>query len=174
MAEVKNKKLRALFEKTYEELSDAIFRYCYFHTSNREKALDITQETFVKTWEYMDSSHEIDNIKAFLYRVAKNLIIDDRRKKKSDSLDKMTEEGFEPRSEESELKIIENIFEAKMALRTVDKLSEKYKEVIILRFVEDMSVKDIAKVLRKNENTISVRIHRGIERLKIILEEQEK
>ena len=174
MAEVKNKKLRALFEKTYEELSDAIFRYCYFHTSNREKALDITQETFIKTWEYMDSSHEIDNIKAFLYRVAKNLIIDDRRKKKSDSLDKMTEEGFEPRSEESELKIIENIFEAKMALRTVDKLSEKYKEVIILRFVEDMSVKDIAKVLRKNENTISVRIHRGIERLKIILEEQEK
>lgn len=173
MTEVKKDNLRDLFEKTYEELSDAIFRFCYFQTSNREKALDLTHDTFLKTWEYMSSEkgEEVANVKAFLYKVARNLIIDGRRKKKSDSLDSLMENGFELTSDESEIIVKENEFEAKMAVEAVKDLDEKYRDVIIMRFVEDMTVKDIANVLDENENTVSVRIHRGIEKLKKILEE---
>lgn len=176
MVDVSKKKLRDLFEKSYKDFSDAIFRYCYFHTSNREKALDLSHDTFVKTWEYLSSEKgkEIDNIRAFLYRVARNLIIDDRRKKKSSSLDNLLENGFEITGEESEFIIKENEFEAKKALKAVEGLEEKYKDVILMRYVEDMSVKDIAKILDDNENTVSVRIHRGIEKLKNILSENEE
>ena len=174
MVEITKQNLRNLLEKGYEEFADSIFRYCYFHTSSREKALDLTQDTFIKAWEYVAAGQKrkIENLKPFLYMVARNLIIDDRRKKKSDSLDKMRENGFELASEESEIIVRENIFEAKLALETIEQLDIKYKEVIILRFVEDMSVKDIARILKKSENTISVRIHRGIEKLKKILEEK--
>ena len=58
-----------------------------------------------------------------------------------------------------------------MAIEAIEALDQKYKDVIFMRYVEDMSVKEIARVLKNNENTISVRIHRGIERLKKILEE---
>ena len=173
MAEVNRKNLRNQLEKAYEEFSDAIFRYCYFHTGSREKALDLTQDTFVKTWDYVSGRREVENLRPFLYRVAKNLIIDERRKKKSDSLDKMQENGFELSSEESEIAIRENIFEARLALKTIERLGDKYKEVIILRFVEDLSVKDIARILKKSENTVSVRIHRAIEKLKKELEDNQ-
>lgn len=173
MTEKKGENLRDLFEKTYEELSDAIFRYCYFHTSNREKAMDITHDTFVKTWEYLDShkGEEVKNLKAFLYKVARNLVIDSYRKKESGSLDTLMESGFELTSEESEIIVKENEFEARMAVETIQELDPKYKDVILMRYVEDMSVKDIAESLDMNENTVSVRIHRGVEKLKEILEE---
>ena len=174
MTEAKKDNLRDLFEKTYEELSDAIFRYCYFQTSNREKALDLTNDTFLKTWQYLarEKGEEVNNLRAFLYKVARNLVIDSRRKKKSDSLDSLMENGFELTSDESEIIVKENEFEAKMAIEAIKDLDEKYREILMMRFVEDMSVKDIADILGHNENTVSVRIHRAMDKLKKILEKK--
>ena len=169
MSESGKQNLKDILGKCYEEYSDAIFRYCYFHTGNREKSLDITQDTFIKTWDYVSSSKNVENLRPFLYKVAKNLIIDERRKKKSGSLDELTEAGFEPENEISEMEIKEDRYERKILLDTVGELDPIYKDVILLRYVEDMSIKEIANVLRENENNISVRIHRGIEKLKNIL-----
>ncbi len=171
MVEVNNQKLKEFFAVFYDEYSDAIFRYCRFQTSNREKALDITQDTFIKTWEYLSSGKKVENIRAFLYKVARNLIIDYRRKKKSYSLEEMMNEGFDLKSEEGGLATHESIFEGNIAIETLERLDEKYREVLMLRYVEDMSVKDIAKIMGRTENNISVRIHRGLEKLKILLEE---
>ena len=79
------------FLKAYDEYSDAIFRHCYFRVSDREKAKDLTQDTFTKTWEYVLKNGEVTDLRAFLYKVANNLIIDTYRKKKEDSLDDMME-----------------------------------------------------------------------------------
>jgi len=170
MTEEANQNLNISFSKSYEEFSDAIFRYCLYQTSNREKALDLTQDTFIKTWEYISQGNKVDNLRAFLYKVAGNLIIDYRRKKKSDSLDQMTESGFDLKDTTNEMEKTENIFEKDLALKVIEQLEEKYKDVLILRFVEDMSVKEIAKIMHQNENNISVRIHRGIQKLKEALE----
>ena len=75
---------------------DAIFRHCYFRVFDRERARDLVQETFLKTWEYLTRGHDIENIRAFLYRVATNLIIDDSRRKKEISLEQLSESGFDP------------------------------------------------------------------------------
>lgn len=173
MIERKSNNLNEYFRESYEEFSDAIFRYCYFQTGKREKALDLTQDTFINTWEYLVSGKEVENLKAFLYRVARNLIIDYRRKKKSESLDLLQEKGFDIAEQENELKIREEVFDIEVAIETINELSDKYREVILLRYVEDISVKEIANILKENENNISVRIHRGIEKLKKILDEKE-
>ena len=65
-------KIKEIFMQSYEEFSDAIFRYALFQTSNKETALDIAQDTFTKTWQYLQKGEEIENIRAFLYRVARN------------------------------------------------------------------------------------------------------
>ncbi|MCX6755038.1 MAG: RNA polymerase sigma factor [Candidatus Nomurabacteria bacterium] len=169
--EAKNENLKESFSKAYDNFSDAIFRYCLYQTSNKEKALDLTADTFTKTWEYISSGKELDNIRAFLYRVANNLIIDDRRKKKSDSLDAMTEFGFDVKDENDENKGHENAFEGKIAMEAVAQLDEKYRDVLMLKYVDDMSIKEIAKILDETENNISVRMHRALEKLKNILGE---
>ncbi|MFA6273656.1 MAG: RNA polymerase sigma factor [Candidatus Paceibacterota bacterium] len=171
MKEVNKQNLRENFTQSYDQFSNAIFRFCYFQTSSREKALDLTQETFTRTWEYLSTGKNVENLRAFLYKVAGNLIIDDRRKKKSESLDKMTEAGFDLKSEINEVSVKENIFQVKLALEALDKLGEKYKEVLLLRFVEEMEIHEIAKMIGENENNVSVRIHRGVEKLKNLLGE---
>jgi len=73
------------FTSAYEEFADAIFRHCYFRVSDREKAKDIMQEVFVRTWNYVVEGNEINELKSFLYRTAHNLIIDEYRARKNDA-----------------------------------------------------------------------------------------
>jgi RNA polymerase sigma-70 factor (ECF subfamily) len=169
---VNKAKIEQDFMATYEEHSDAIFRYCYFQTSNREVALDLSQDTFTKTWQYIADGKEVDNIKAFLYRVAKNAIIDWRRKKKSSSLDTLVEEGFDYEDDLDAMERQETAFEAEQAKEALEGLKGSYKEVLTMRFMDGLSIQEIAEKLETSENNISVRIHRGLQKLNDILQEQ--
>ena len=85
------------FLEAYEKYADALFRYCYFRLSDEEKAKDVVQDTFLKTWDYIAQGKSITEMSAFLYRVARNCIVDQYRKRKTTSLDRLQEKGFEPR-----------------------------------------------------------------------------
>jgi RNA polymerase sigma-70 factor, ECF subfamily len=153
-----------IFLKAHEAHSDAIFRYCFFQVSNREQALDLTQDTFIKTWEYMVKGQKIDNMKAFLYRIATNAIIDYRRKKKTNSLDSMIEDGYDIGHDERENH--EQSSDGELIMKSLANVEEKYREVLSMRYIEDMSIREIAIATGESENNVSVRIHRGIEKLK--------
>src|SRR5437763_398183 len=88
--------VEAEFLAAFDEHSDALFRHCFVRVRDREAAKDIVQETFTKTWDYLAKGKKVDHLRAFLYRVANNLIVDASRRKRSTSLDHMMEEdGFE-------------------------------------------------------------------------------
>jgi len=152
------------FAEIYDNYADSLFRYCFFKTSNREQSLDLTQQTFLKIWEQITRGTEIKNYKAFLYHIANNLIIDWYRSHKSASLDEMMEEtGFEvenPQDDPTQLA------EKEQALKLLWKLEGKDREIVILRYVEDMSVKEIAESFKETENSISVRLHRALKKLR--------
>jgi RNA polymerase sigma factor (sigma-70 family) len=152
------------FLESYDAYNDAIFRYCYFKTSDREKALDLTQDTFTKTWEYLASGKKIDNIKAFLYRVATNAITDGYRKKRSDSLDEMQEEGYDKSTDEHEKTLVS--IESEEVMKYLEELDEPYKEILTLRFIHDLSIDEIIQITGESGNTISVRIHRAIDKMR--------
>ncbi|HYU65020.1 MAG TPA: RNA polymerase sigma factor [Candidatus Paceibacterota bacterium] len=158
------------FLQGYEQWSDAIFRHCFFRIGDRETAKDIVQEAFIKTWNYFRKGNEIDNLRAFLYRVANNLIIDWSRKKKETSLDMLMNQGFDvPVHEKNRLDLI---IEGRQILPVLEKLDPKYRDVILMRYIDDLTPKEIAQVIDETENVISVRIHRGIAQLRKILQEK--
>jgi RNA polymerase sigma-70 factor (ECF subfamily) len=159
------------FLEAYNQYADAIFRYCFYKTSNREKALDLVQDTYVKAWNYLKSGKKINNLKAFLYKTANNLIIDYFRKKKMTSLDQLTEAGFDPPFDKRE-EMFDKL-DGELALKAVDLIEPIYREVIIMRYVEELSIKEIAKKLKEKENNISVRLHRGMGKLKKVLSQYE-
>ncbi len=156
--------------KSYEEHSDAILRYCHFQTSNRQIAIDMVQDTFMKTWSYLSDGNSVDNVKAFLYKVAKNLIIDYRRKKKSVSLDAITETGVEFASD-MEPPDPDAGFDREFVLTKLAELDEDAREMLIMRYVNEMSIREIADATELTPNNVSVRIHRSIEKLKSIVKE---
>jgi len=164
------------FEDAYDKYSDAIFRHCFFRLSDKDRALEIMQETFTRTWEYLAKGKEIDTLRPFLYRVASNLIIEEYRKHKTVSLDAFLEgedhtEGMLPglRDDETAERILD-ILDGKQALEALKQLPDTYREVIVFRFVDGLTPKEIALFLGERENTVSVRIHRGLSHLKQILQ----
>jgi RNA polymerase sigma-70 factor (ECF subfamily) len=156
------------FIALYDEMADQLFRHCFFKLSNRELALDLVQETFARTWEYIASGKEVKNIKGFLFKVANNLIIDEYRKKKAVSLETLQEQtGFDAPVNEHKKTIFS--VEVDTVLTHINKLDSKYKDVILMRYVNDYSPKEIAKILGESENAVSVRINRGLKKVQEML-----
>ncbi|MFZ2072124.1 MAG: sigma-70 family RNA polymerase sigma factor [Minisyncoccia bacterium] len=152
------------FIKAYDEYSDAIFRHCFFKLSNREQAKDAVQDVFMKTWDYISRKGEVQNIKAFLYHVANNLIIDQYRKRKFDSsVEEMKEIGIDIVSNDHKDSF--NFSEIRNILEIIEKLEPIYKDVLIFRYVDDLSPKEISEILNESENVISVRLNRGIKKV---------
>src|SRR3989344_5246570 len=113
------------FLDAYQQYADAIYRHCYFRVYNKDLAEDLTQETFIKTWKYLSEGKEVKNIKAFLYRVAVNLIIDHSRKKTALVMDDIKEKEASVRLYSMESSMLDN-FELKEIVSTLKDLDEKY------------------------------------------------
>jgi RNA polymerase sigma-70 factor (ECF subfamily) len=159
------------FLKAYDEYADALFRHCYLHLSDREQAKDLVQETFMKTWEYITAGHKIQNLRAFLYKVLNNLIVDLYRKAKREkitSLSFLEDKGFEPMAAETASieTIVDVEFKTEKVRKLLNQLEIKYREVIVMRYIDGLPPRDIAKTLGTTENNISVRIHRGLKKLR--------
>ena len=168
------------FKKAYEQYSDELFRHCSLRLPDRERALEITQETFVRVWEYIvkGKGEEIRSFRPFLYRTLHNLIIDEYRKAKTQSLEALVDaeegesiEALLPTDNTNTMETAINRFDGNMVLEKLQGLPDLYREVLVMRYVESLSLKEIAEALDERENAISVRIHRGLKKLRSLMEE---
>jgi RNA polymerase sigma-70 factor (ECF subfamily) len=157
---MKDEVLKQEFFTLYETQVDALSRFVFFRVSDQEAAKDIVQSAFLKMWETLSAGKDIENQRAFLFRIASNLVIDRYRKAKEYSLDLLAEQGFDA-PDDAGIPIEEHI-DAEAALELLEKLPEKTREAVWLRMVEEWTVKDIAALTDESENVVSVRIHRGL------------
>ncbi|MFA5831657.1 MAG: RNA polymerase sigma factor [Candidatus Paceibacterota bacterium] len=153
------------FLEGYDTHADALFRFAYFQVSDRETAKDIVQDVFMETWKYLSEGNEIQNIRAYLYRVARNRIIDHYRKHKSQSLDALREMGAEFSDEKKDAMAAVSA-EASLMLRLLEQIDAKYREPVLLRYMEGLGIKELSEILGETESNTSVLIHRGLEQLK--------
>jgi len=164
---MKSSALEQEFLQVYEKEADAIYRYCYFRVYEKERATDLMQEAFTKAWQYLIDGNKVKNIRALVYKIANNLIIDYVRKKKEASLEALEADGFAPGAVMNEM--TDTYLDAKAAVEKLQLLEPEYREVVYMRYVENLTPREIAEVLNERVNVISVRIHRGIKKLKQLL-----
>lgn len=157
--------LEKWFLAMYEEEADTLFRFTLFKLRDREAALDVVQDTFAKVWDYAARGHEIVNFRAFSFRVARNCIVDYVKKEKpifAHELGEAAEQILDPAGDGDQ----EQIAELEGVLGCMEGLSEEDRELVELRYIEGLPVKDIAEDLEEKPNTITVRLKRAIEALR--------
>lgn len=160
-------KLEQEFLDIYERHADAIFRHCHFRLRDRDRAKDLTQETFLRIWQTLQRGTKVANMKAFLYKVATNLIIDASRRTAPASLEALEASGLEFGEDRSEQR--QNFLDGARALERLAELDPKYRDAVYLRYVAELTPGEIATTLGATENTVSVWIHRGVEKLRRLL-----
>lgn len=153
------------FIAVYDTQADALFRFALFGVGDRELAKDLVSETFAKVWEYMTKGNKAENIKALCYRTLRNLIVDHYRKHKSSSLDGLLEAGFDPLGEEG-MKHVEHEEDRAALRKAIATLPGAIREVVVLRYIEEYSPKEIAELLHISPSLVSVRLFRATALLK--------
>ncbi|MDO8582841.1 MAG: sigma-70 family RNA polymerase sigma factor [bacterium] len=158
----------ALLKVAHHDYEKALNLHSYFRLNDRALSNDLVQETFIKTWAYLAKGGKIDAMKAFLYHVLNNLIIDEYRKKKAVSLDLLLESGFEPQNKGG--KSITDEIDDNAVIALMKRLPEKQQKIIRMRYVQDLSLEEMAILTKQSKNTVAVQVHRAVEKLKLVHE----
>lgn len=166
-----HKAMNERFLATYDLYADGLYRFGLFRLSDKEAALDLVQDTFMRFWDLLTKETAIENERALLYTMARRLVIDRYRARRTVSLDNMVEEtGFEPADEISASP--ERLAEQREVTALITKLPYAYQEAVLLRYVEGLEPRDIAQVLGESPNAVTVRLHRGVDKLKELMHEK--
>ncbi|MEA2088277.1 MAG: RNA polymerase sigma factor [Patescibacteria group bacterium] len=155
------------FGQLYDLYVERIYRFIYFKVSRASDAEDLSSEVFLRSWKYISDGAEVKNFKAFLYRISRNVIIDFYRKNYGKYTLNIEDEAIVDNLRANNLieKIDINI-QIKEVMKALDKLKEEYRESILLRFVEDYSISEIAEIMNRSNGAVRVLLHRAIESLK--------
>lgn len=145
--------MNRLFDRYY----DAVYSYCYRHVKHKETAQDLTQEVFLRVCRTMGDYRHYGKFENFLYVIAGNLCKDYYKKRVVYSLDELevpkTETGF-ARSED------QIVME-----QAITALPELEREIVYLRFYQDLKIKDIAKILDLGLSTTKYHLKKAQEQL---------
>ena len=157
---------KGVLSLAYHDYNKLLNTHAFFKLNDHSLGQDLVQNTFTKTWSYLLKGGQIDTMKAFLYHILNNLIIDEYRKHKASSLDVLLEKGYEPSADDSDR--LANILDGKKAFLLIKQLPKIYQEVMKMRYIKDLSLFEISEITGQSKNTIAVQTCRGLERLKIL------
>lgn len=162
------------FAEIVEIYKDKVYQICYRMLGNRHEAEDIAQEAFIRAYVNIDRYNPTKKFSTWLFRIATNLSIDRIRKKKPDyyldaevsgtegltMYSQVAAKGALPEEEVESLEL-QDLVQAEIV-----KLPDKYRSVIVLKYIEELSLKEISEILDLPIGTVKTRIHRGREALR--------
>lgn len=154
------------FSQLYNQHIDKIYRFIFLRVSSQEIAEDLTSETFLRGWRsFKDEEKEIINPSAFLYQIARNLVIDFYREKgKAQIVSAESVPIDDPRVNLEEKALLGSDMDT--VKQALGNLKENYQVVVIWHYLDDLPVPEIAKIMDKPEGTIRVMLHRALKALK--------
>lgn len=155
-------KLRRKTENYIKENQNDLYRFAYSYAKNEADALDIVQESIYKALRNSNSLKDSEKIKSWIFTIIRNTSLTYLKKSKREiPCDDISESIDEDKIEKSEKIYLESI---------INNLENDFKEIIILRFFEDMKFREIANILHLNINTVKSRTYKALEKLKILYE----
>jgi len=164
-----------VLDRLIEQYQQRLYRYLLFLTGNAALAEDLFQETWVRVLERGHQYNAKNRFESWLFTIARNLVIDVSRRKKIASLDDMGDpdsaQSYDPPDDrgQSALQMLVARENEKAVQFSLLKIAPYYREVLLLRFHEELPLEEIATVLATPISTVKSRLYRGLEALKAAL-----
>ncbi len=168
MPSKKETKQQDIMSAAHFDFQKGLNSHAFFKINNKTISEELVQDTFLKTWKYLVKGGKILLMKAFLYHILNNLIIDEYRKHKTSSLDVLLEKGFDVKTN-NEVKLLDQL-DGKKALLLIARLPIKYQKIMRMKYVQDLTLSEMSLLTGKPKKTLAVQLHRGLEKLKLIYE----
>ena len=166
-----------LLDRLIEQYQHRLYRYLLFLTGNASLAEDFFQETWVRVLERGGQYNGKSKFESWLFAIARNLVIDASRRKKISSLEELGDPDsgrpYDPPDERSNsvLQVIVNRENQQAVQMSLLKIPPYYREVLLLRFSEELGLEEISAVLATPVSTVKSRLYRGLAALKTALAE---
>jgi RNA polymerase sigma-70 factor, ECF subfamily len=161
-------RIQSEFAKIYDANIEKIYRFVFLRVDSKETAQDLTSETFVKCWaSFKTAPDNIKNPRAFLYKTAKNLVIDHYRKQGRNQTaiaDFADIEIADPKADFGQQAILASDMET--VRKALGSMNEDYQNAIIWRYLEDMPIKEVSHLLERSEEATRVLLHRAMKDLR--------
>lgn len=160
----------------YDLYVKKIYRFVFFKINSREEAEDLTSEVFLKVWNYLveNSEQEIRSFASFIYRIARNQVVDfyrERAKRAAESpLDVVSEILAVGSGDIHKQLAVDSEMEA--ILKALKKMKLEYQEAVLLYYIEELSAGEVAQILGKSQISVRVTLHRALKKLKELLGEK--
>ena len=165
------KKDKEAFIAAYDAYLDHIYRFVFFKVSSQAEAEDITSQVFLKAWNHIQKSNLTDHktLKSLLYKIARNTVIDHYRRK-SRQLEVSLENQDLAQGEIDESQDIHRKVEIASEYKNISErmklIKDEYREVILLRYINELSFGEIAEILDKTKGNTRVLLYRAMKALK--------
>ncbi len=164
------------FGELYDRYVAKIYRFVYFKVSHKEEAEDIVSEVFLKAWNYLvdvqrETDTEIKSFSGLIYTIARTSLIDffrARAKRKECTIETLENVAHEGSIEEKTQKDQE----IEAILKHMKSMKREYQEIIVLKYIEELSTSEVAQILGKSVVTVRVTLHRAMKILKKSLEDK--
>ncbi len=168
---IQGEKDPSAYAEVYDAYVTKMFRFIAYKVGSREVAEDLTSDLFLKLWEYLTNGRERDikSLNGLIYKMARNLVIDHYRQK-SHTAECSIEDILHLGVDTGELEKVHVQMEAAKILTLVRTLKSEYQEVLLLKYVEELSIKEMAVVMEKKRGTVRVTLHRATKTLQGLIE----
>lgn len=161
---------REVFGEVYDTYAMHLFRYISFRVSHAQDVEDLVSNVFLKVFEALVAGKRIHHVRAFLYQTARNAMVDYfRGKARQMEYESLGEDAGESAMHE-DVSPVDQVMETSRIKKTLKKIKFEYREIIELRYIEDLEIAEIAITLNKSHVGVRVLLHRAMNALRKKLE----
>ncbi len=168
-----------LLDELIVKYQHRLMRYLLYLTGNRELAEDLFQEVWMRVLVRGGQFNGQARFETWLFTIARNMVIDQKRKRTTSSLDELFETGNDddrPMSfevadgEPTPFDCVSNFEDREKIAKALLGLDTMHREVLVLRFYEDLSLEEISRITKSHLSTVKSRLYRGMAMIKPRLE----
>lgn len=168
---LKKYKDKQAFLLAYDQYAEAIYRFIFFRIGHEEDARDLTSQVFLKCWSAvqegkLNDDKDYKSLRSFLYKIARNQSIDYYRQTKPtadlESAEAVIDDG-------QDLGAIDQVLSLELVKAKLLHLKEEYRSVLVMRYINDLSISEISDITGKDKGNVRVTILRAIKALKNLI-----